>query len=47
VDYGWSDEEIFTAIPYNLRIHFALGYEEFGIGFLKSSILYYFRKRLS
>ena len=44
---GWTDEELYDNISYNIQVRYALGYRQLGEGDFDIRTLYYFRERLS
>ncbi len=44
---GWTDEELYDQVCYNIQVRYALGYRQLGEGYFDLRTLYYFRERLS
>lgn len=44
---GWTDEEMYNEICYNVMVRYALGYRHLGEGYFDLRTLYYFRERLA
>jgi hypothetical protein len=45
--FGWSDEELYNALLYNVQVRYAAGYYKLGKGEFDLRTLYYFRQRVS
>lgn len=45
--FGWSDEELYDHIQFNLQVRYALGLHDIGMMPFELRTLYYFRNRLS
>ncbi len=44
---GWTDEELYDQVCYNIQVRYALGYRQLGEGYFDLRTLYYFRERPS
>jgi hypothetical protein len=45
--FGWSDEEMYDHFCYDIRVRYALGYRDLGVGHFELRTLYKFRRRVT